>query len=112
MGSFLGNWQLRGAFRDGMAFESLIALQTPIMRETKGTYRKEYSQNNPFKEFLYKDDSRLLDEERYQHDHYIRAANQLLAAAAKQTWIAMKRMVKIAIRLPRLFVKVNTTRSN
>jgi len=82
------------------------------MRETRSTYRKEYSQENPFKEFLYTDDSRLLDEERYQHDHYIRAANQLLAAAAKQAWIAMKGVVKVVIWVPRWFVKINSTRPN
>jgi len=80
------------------------------MRETKNNYRREYYQKDPSKDFLYKDDSRLLDEERYAHDHYIPAANRMLAMAAKGTWIVMKEVVKVAIRIPGWFVKANTPR--
>jgi hypothetical protein len=80
------------------------------MPEMKGKYHKEYYRRDPYRDFLYKDDSRLLDEERYRHEHYIPAANRLLALAAKGTWIVMKEMAKVAIRVPQWFVRANTPR--
>jgi hypothetical protein len=82
------------------------------MRETKDTYQKMYYQKDPIKDFLYKDDSRLLDEERYQYNQYIPAANRLLVAAAKGTWVVMKEVARIAVRMPHWFARANTPRSD
>jgi hypothetical protein len=77
------------------------------MRETKDNYRKEYCQKDPFKAFLYKDDSRLLDEERYAHDQHITAANRLLVGVAGVAWFVFKEVVKTAVRVPKWFASVN-----
>jgi hypothetical protein len=103
---------LFGEGRHGLAFECITLLQSSAMRETKDTYQKMYYQKDPIKDFLYKDDSRLLDEERYQYNQYIPAANRLLAAAAKGTWIVMKEVARIAVRMPHWFARVNTPRPN
>lgn len=90
----------------------VTVIQTAIMRETKNLYQKEYFQKDPFKTFLYKDDSRLLDEERYAYDHHVTAANRMLVGVAGVAWLVFKEIVKTAVKVPGWFVRVNTTRPN
>ena len=78
----------------------VTVIQTAIMRETKDNYQKEYFQKDPFKTFLYKDDSRLLDEERYAYDHHVTAANRMLVGVAGVAWLVFKEIVKTAVRVP------------
>ena len=90
----------------------VTVLQTAIMRETKDNYQKEYFQKDPFKTFLYKDDSGLLDEERYAYDHHVTAANRMLVGVAGVAWLVFKEIVKTAVRVPGWFVRVNTPRAD
>jgi hypothetical protein len=54
--------------------------------------------------------SEALDSSRYHH--LIPAANRLLVVTAKGGWRVMKGLVKIVLRLPTLFVKVNMQNAN
>jgi hypothetical protein len=58
--------------------------------------------NNP-----YKNDPGAVPPAGGGHDHLIPTANRLLAMTAKGVWKGAKLLVRVALSLPRLFVRVN-----
>jgi hypothetical protein len=77
---------------------------------------KKYAQKDPYRDFLYKVESQpILEEPAPTGDRIsfpaIPSVIWLLAVVVKLCWIGIKALIRIAIRVPRWFVSVNTPKS-